>query len=445
MNRLISATPKPPLARPTRSGYTLVEILTATALSAMLMLGVVEVFSQVADSVSRSRATLETSDRLRAAATRLQMDLAGVTVTMRPPRRVADDEGYFEYLEGPIGPVQLPSSVAKDSEGNDDTTVGDFDDVLMFTARSSGEPFVGRCAGGSIESAVAEIAWFLRGNTLYRRVLLVAPGVGNLPQAQFYANNDISARPLGTAMVPNTLGDLTRRECRFAHHPTMFPFDMRGWGKRRLPSLRECSDAGWNAGNMPPTDSINWNPAGADLWSQQPFDSSTCDALTGDVLSGSRIGEDIILTSVIGFDVKAWDPQANSGTGAYVDLGYGGSASSHFDHAGHPNSGLSGGLARVYDTWSWHYECDGVDQDGIAGADQGTNGFDNDDATPTVDENDDGDPTNDGIGVVDDIAERETMPPYPVPLRGIQVKIRVFEPDSRTVREVTVVQDFLPK
>ena len=38
-----------------------------------------------------------------------------------------------------------------------------------------------------------------------------------------------------------------------------------------------------------------------------------------------------------------------------------------------------------------------------------------------------------------------TSPPYPYPLRGIQVKIRVFEPDSRQVREVTVVQDFLPQ
>jgi hypothetical protein len=43
------------------------------------------------------------------------------------------------------------------------------------------------------------------------------------------------------------------------------------------------------------------------------------------------------------------------------------------------------------------------------------------------------------------LGERETMPPYPVPLRGIQVKIRTFEPDSRQIREVTVVQDFLPR
>ena len=48
-------------------------------------------------------------------------------------------------------------------------------------------------------------------------------------------------------------------------------------------------------------------------------------------------------------------------------------------------------------------------------------------------------------GIVDDTGELRTSPPYAVPLRGILVKIRVFEPDSRQVREVTVVQDFLPQ
>jgi hypothetical protein len=60
--------------------------------------------------------------------------------------------------------------------------------------------------------------------------------------------------------------------------------------------------------------------------------------------------------------------------------------------------------------------------------DEGTDGFD-----------------TDGRGGVDDANEQEAPPPYPFPLRGIQVKIRIFEPDSRQVREVTVVQDFLPE
>ena len=42
-------------------------------------------------------------------------------------------------------------------------------------------------------------------------------------------------------------------------------------------------------------------------------------------------------------------------------------------------------------------------------------------------------------------AEKPSSPPYPAPLRGIQIKIRIFEPDSRQIREVTIEQDFLPK
>ena len=50
---------------------------------------------------------------------------------------------------------------------------------------------------------------------------------------------------------------------------------------------------------------------------------------------------------------------------------------------------------------------------------------------------------NNDDGGVDDPNERETFPPYPVSLRGIQVKIRIYERDSRQIREVTVMQDFL--
>jgi len=33
-------------------------------------------------------------------------------------------------------------------------------------------------------------------------------------------------------------------------------------------------------------------------------------------------------------------------------------------------------------------------------------------------------------------------PAYSSSLKGIQVKIRVFEPDSRQIREITVVEDW---
>jgi len=92
----------------------------------------------------------------------------------------------------------------------------------------------------------------------------------------------------------------------------------------------------------------------------------------------------------------------------------------------------------VYDTWSTHYEADGIDQDGVGNADQGTNGAD--DLVParlTV-------PLIPADGVIDDVDEWETKPPYPYPLRGIEVRIRCYEPSSRQVRQVTVRHTFVP-
>jgi hypothetical protein len=46
---------------------------------------------------------------------------------------------------------------------------------------------------------------------------------------------------------------------------------------------------------------------------------------------------------------------------------------------------------------------------------------------------------------VDDAGERETVPPYPYALRGVQVRIRVYEPQTRQVRQATVESDFIPE
>jgi hypothetical protein len=92
----------------------------------------------------------------------------------------------------------------------------------------------------------------------------------------------------------------------------------------------------------------------------------------------------------------------------------------------------------IYDTGSFHYEHDGIDQDdgGSGLVDEGTNGFDDDTPMST----DPGHPN-----AVDDPGEFEASPPYPVPLRGMKVRIRVYEPDTRQIREVSVVHSFVPE
>jgi hypothetical protein len=248
-------------------------------------------------------------------------------------------------------------------------------------------------------------------------------------------------------------------------------------------------------------------------------------------LWGARRGEDVMMTDVLAFDLRAYDPGApmfatrkvpNSttnfeldvvltpsdpgwrgtppygtdgayldsdnmgnpgkgiynqsgprfqyvGQGAYVDLGYGYDfrfntpkfplpyypppppTSNAFGSAAPPwffesnglrdvyGTQLSPGYA-VYDTWSFHYENNGVDEDGNRVVDQGTNGLD--------DKGNYYDPVlkkivQDTRLGIDDVGERETTPPYDKPLRGMQALIRTYEHDSRAIRQVRVNQHFM--
>jgi hypothetical protein len=547
----------------------------ATTLTLILMAVVATIFGAVSRSVHESRATLEMTGRLRDTKEQMRRDLGGLTVTVSPPVDPETGEGYLEIVEGSVGaafsagppPSTLqPWDMAVNSDtGEADTTVGDFDDLLMFTARSPSGSFVGRYRDGTIESDEAEIIWFVRGRTLYRRVLLICPqtmsdmddnhngtadatdgnGLVDLVDtggAAFHALYDISARPqvdpsgntpYNFGWVPNSLADLTNRENRYAHavHPAEvfpastvgFPYSVGRWGQLGLPTLRECSHPLWmtwaDSASRPGVTAVSQ----IDLWNNpHPWVDTTTtpptpqvDRVTGTLMlppppappapprfMGPRIAEDVILTNVLGFDIKVWDPGApvfyrdldgnglvdpgepailpgdpgytaslSGGSapisfGAYVDLGYApfyysgsvpptvppGAPAPQFSTGGN----LAPALVRVYDTWSFYYEHDGISQDdddgsGVAGdagdvIDEGTNGFDDPvDATTGGHYPGPNPPNVMPNGLVDEPAEMEAPPPYPVPLRGIQIKIRCYEPDSRQVREVTVVHDFLPK
>ena len=97
-----------------------------------------------------------------------------------------------------------------------------------------------------------------------------------------------------------------------------------------------------------------------------------------------------------------------------------------------------------YDTWSWSYENNGVDEDLDGLRDEGTNSFDNPGLYDI-----DLDPTTplaaDTLYGPDDAGERETRPPYASALRGMQVKLRAYERDSLQVIETTVRESFVPE
>jgi type II secretory pathway pseudopilin PulG len=395
-------------------------------------------------------------------------------------------------------------------------------------------------------------------------------------------------------ILANTLGDLTKRENRYEHYSFRpgnqggtrdFPFAAASMGSGYAgsnPSVVSTPDvespAGFEANANPegeaflqsagtiqdfvaayalrvpfpdpsgmPRNNYRWRPF--TFVSEPDSDTlATARAMLNDEgqvvrivhglvpLSGERRGEDVMMTSVLAFDLRVYDPgaplfatrqipgDANSpldivltpsdpgwrgaylhddnmkpnrtgqlgsgsgtfpyvGQGAYVDMGYGYDGR---DTAGpllpipdfnyHLNflssapawffapRGLMGVYENllapgytVYDTWSFHYENNGLneDNDGVLGSawssppaaaailsiDEGTNGVDDfghyaNSTPPPV--------TVSVIRLgVDDVGERETVPPYDKPLRGVQVLIRSYEADSRSIRQVRVNQHFM--
>jgi hypothetical protein len=436
-----------------RRGMTLTEMLVATAMTLVIMGVVVQLFGMVGKGVSSSRASLDMSMQLRAVAHTLRTDLNGIMSETVPPVKVDADSGYLEIIEG---------SGSDTSRGFKQLT-GDIDDVLMFTAQTSGKPFVGKHGDtedangngkldrfpdvpinedtnnngwldtGLMQSSYAEVAWFCREATrqpledanppstlynLYRRQLLVMDYVGaepfhgensingSLPAA--YETYDMSMRQIGTngtnILLPNGLADLTKRENRFLHN---FP--------------------------------------GSVSAAAFPYENVVANLDSGSgPLAGNRVGEDIILTNVLAFDVRVFDPTAKVrqsslevavvpgdpgystnltelASGAYIDMGVlnGGTFNSM--------TARSQLQTATYDTWSDHYEFNGLDEDSEYGIDQKHNQLD-----------------DDSNGIVDDSNERETLPPYAVPLRGLEVRIRIYDNSTRQVRQVTVRHTFVP-
>lgn len=74
--------------------------------------------------------------------------------------------------------------------------------------------------------------------------------------------------------------------------------------------------------------------------------------------------------------------------------------------------------ANAYDTWSMAYESDGLDQNRSGVADEARDGFQ-----------------------YDTDRQREAPPPYDRQLRGIEVRIRIYDPDTKQIRQTTVIGD----
>lgn len=379
------------------------------------------------------------------------------------------------------------------------TLFGDLDDILCMTMRNDEVPFRGRMAYPGfttvIESNLAEVIWWAELNdqpqdvdgdgiitppqdtngdgfidvageggygewnpgetfTIRRRVLLIRPDLAipdpSMSFRDFWRGSDLSVHfhsdatthaPMG--LRANSLGDLTYRWNRVAHLPIDFSLTDVGGNPLGL-------STGLFLGAINPTQLPAYTAA-------------------------SMRGEDVVLSNVTAFDLRVWDPNvpvfgyptlngelpeglvpldpgyaaaapltapANRQYGAFVDLGAVDPTLSPANLAlfnailrsnnGYDDNGngvpdpdptessldpqfVGAMQARaylpagnyVYDPWTLRYESDTFNQDGLL------------DSNAIVDEG------------------GETAPPYPHPLKVLQVRIRMYESDTRQVKQVS--------
>ncbi|MEM7475862.1 MAG: prepilin-type N-terminal cleavage/methylation domain-containing protein [Planctomycetota bacterium] len=120
-----------------RSGFTLVEVLVATAVTLLMMISLANIFKIIGDSMQEGRATLELNNRLRNVALRVQHDLRNL---------VLDEQvGYVEYTDG--AQTDATAALARRTDGSrlvGGNRFGDLDDVLMFTSKAEDVWFTGK-------------------------------------------------------------------------------------------------------------------------------------------------------------------------------------------------------------------------------------------------------------------------------------------------------------
>jgi prepilin-type N-terminal cleavage/methylation domain-containing protein len=127
----------------------------------------------------------------------------------------------------------------------------------------------------------------------------------------------------------------------------------------------------------------------------------------------SRRGEDILMSNVVGFDVKIWDPAAASGAGQFVDLG----GSTAVTYLNSQNPIYSPNLNQIgsnppklrYDTW--HPEAEIIDPYDQTAAGRNSN-------PPFRNQND-------------------------LPLRAVQITINYRDISSNQIRQITIVHSLI--
>lgn len=327
--------------------------------------------------------------------------------------------------------------------------------------------------------------------TIRRRVLLIRPDL-TIPDPSmnaqvFLRDSDLSVHHDYDAttqaylgLKANSLGDLTFRWNRVAHIPinglpnSAPPANGNARGLTQLLHLSPIDPT-----QMPAYSSASLRGEDVVLSSVTAFDLRVWDpnapvcgylTLNGELPEGLVPGDPGYAGGTTPIGGAAYVTAVNGSTegfGAFVDLGAVDLMRNGVDDDGQNGADdpreailnplgaqfLSGMAIRsylpfgnyVYDPWTLAYESDGYNQDGDALTDEGTDNVDQnslngpDELITNYGNNGIDD---DGVGGIDDpgellLPELETAPPYPHPLKVLQLRIRMYEPDTRQVKQVS--------
>lgn len=327
--------------RSDRRGFTLTEVLIALSITLLILLAMMQAFTVASKDIAQGRNRLILAERMQTASDLIRQDLEQLSLGIEPIVSVDQDLGYFEYVDGPFRDMTYSNSTNQNN-----SVLGDFDDVLAFTVHSTGEPFRGRytMASGTstvIESMDAEIIYFtqwtdpgvtpdvrrrdgtfLPGNgeidygdqiRLYRRVLLIRP---DLEQIDIDNTMATSIGLYNTVANSFYNGDALDRMLNRSDYAKFLQFNdisLRFDGIRFVPNSlgtlsHPANRTAHNSTAFPHAMLVN-DPRDIEASPQTPVGNLTY--LSDLVLLGNQLGNDVLLENVVGFDVKVFDPMAD--------------------------------------------------------------------------------------------------------------------------------------
>ncbi len=393
-------------ARTRRPGFTLIEVLVAAGLCMLIMVVMTQAFAAGIDTFSVLKSTGELQERLAISGTVLQADLAATHLENQvgEPTRVSgirfDKIGVPGFEQTARPPYRGFFRIQQEGISTPEGSTGVDPDGIPCT-KAGGSPNNGHILHMAIKLPGT------RQDRAFTANLGTAPQPPNSlinlePSNTKYCSQwaevayFLNPTPTGTTAAGGTpLYSLHRRIRVLKQDDNGAPIP---WGAAPAPTFQTTAP-GMSCSPILPSKNLN-GPGSITVPDNRLGGKSGTRSVTSpatiDDFAALGTGDDILLSNVISFEIKAnWDPApAPTNEAPFFDL---------------PN----GPLGRIFDTWS----------------DRGAYSTWN---QPTIQ-------VSAGPPVV--MGPNPSYVPLPIRLKAIQIKLRIYDPKNKLARQITLIQD----